>query len=95
MTTITELAPGLTLISPKGKERERMITSLSVQLASAIIRSGLPLNDEDAIVLHLYDKGFPGPWIAHLFMPAMDLARRAMEVSDTYGLEISDREVIQ
>jgi hypothetical protein len=93
MTTITEIASGITLITPKDKEREEIFASLADRMAADMLRSGISLDDEAMLLMMLCDRGWKPLWIANLMPLAMNAARQALSVAKTYGLQISDREV--
>lgn len=87
--------PGVTIVSPEGKDRDAILNSFTDSMAEAIVKSGLPLDDHDALTLMLHDRGFPVGMIAHLMPPAVDLARRALAIAKALDVEVSDRRALQ
>ncbi|MCA3572323.1 MAG: hypothetical protein IOC86_00285 [Aestuariivirga sp.] len=93
MTTITELAPGLALVMPQGRERDAIIEDLAEQMAAVILRSGVSLDEEDVLTMLLCDMGYPASWIANLMPPAIQIARTALTIAEALEIRTSDREV--
>ena len=94
MTNIIQF-PGVTIISPKGKEQQDMLNSLADAMSQSIVKSGLPLDDHDALTLMLSDKGYPVGMIAHLMPQSVDLARRALAIAKALDVQILDQRALQ
>lgn len=94
MTTILTF-PGVTVITPKGKARDDLLHSFVDSMAEVIVRSGLSVDDHDALTLLLHDRGYPVGMIAHLMPQAVDLARRALAIAKSLDATISDRRSLQ
>jgi hypothetical protein len=84
------IAPGITVITPTGKDREAIIEAMAQPMASLLIRSRINLDDPDACAVALVQAGWPGKMLAACLDRAISLARFARNLAKELDLTITD-----
>jgi hypothetical protein len=76
------------IITPEGKERERVVESFASWMAVYLVEHHIDASDADAVTLALSEI-WPTPMVAECGARAMEFARAAYEIARAFDLQIA------